>query len=372
MKLACRATFTFALISRRFIAGGALVALASGCALSDFAQDAASAGTSGGAICEHATVPLPPAAKSAPTAGDIWLAWRTIRFDTATDGGPLGLDLDASCTCQGQDQQCQPPAGVEPVCDLAEGRDNAAAGFIEVLAERLSITSLGALFVKSAEKGESTVLVRITGYNGGQNDDVVTVRVYGSAGFGGPVPTWSAGDAWPIDDSFLAAQGAGADIDDARHQDEAAYVTEGQLVAYFPAFSLIARSGFQRAALRLKAVQLTGKLVDSGGGNWRLGNGLVAARIAEADALGAIGELRDVSGLPVCIHDTGYPVLKKSGCEGRDIFAGAGGPTMSCDALSFAVAFEAEPAGVSAKTVSVPSPGTSCDAASHPGTDTCD
>ena len=337
-----------------------------GCAIEG--TDAAT-GAGGGSSCARATLPPPPTIESGPSTEDTWLAWRVVRFDAAMDGGPLGLDLDGRCTCQGEAPACLPPEGAEPVCDLLEGRDNAAGDFAAKAALRLGIPSLGELFTQAAQTGNATLLVRLTGYDGAQSDDQVTVRVYGSAGFGGAVPTFTQNDAWPIDASYLEAPAD--DVEKARYRYDAAYVTEGQLVAFIPELPVIARNLNMRSAFPLSGALLTGKLVPDGGG-YRLERGLLAARVGQAAALGAIGELCDFNGLPVCTNDADYAALKSTVCERRDLFLSSGGPTKPCDALSFALAFEAEPAGAAATPSPAPPPGTSCDAMSLPANDACD
>ena len=368
-----------------FVSGVPLATVTANCVLADFnrvetaplpsggggAGGEGGEGGAGGVIepCVSAQFPLPP--NVADAGGDIEFvtAARTVTF--AAGAAPLGVDLDRECTCLGDPPgppTCVAPDGAEDACDLEGGRDNAFAGLAQQLALAIGVTDLGAQFSQGAEAGEWSALLRIQEYNGEANDDVVRVALYPTPGLGMALPLWDGTDAWPIVQTSL---GQLMTPDDPLYFDAAAYVTDGVLVASLPTTVITLQGGLSHLEFRLTGGGLSARIVDRGDGTYALDEGMIAGRWESARVFEALGTFRDETGSPLCTDDVlVYSIAKAAICNSRDILAGIGGPTVPCDAVSFAMGFTSEPALLGA-VVPPPMPTPGCPPETNPATQTC-
>jgi len=366
-----------------------------------------SGGSGGSDTCSHETWPGPPAAADpGPDDVDFVVAARSIDFgETDISNGPLvGLDLDGRCTCQGEGDSCnEPDWATADHCDGPAGRDNAIAQLFHDLGS-VDKDFTSTEYTEAAEDGDDSLLLRVRHYNGQPNDDQVSVSLHPSQGTDddpcnppGTTPNWDGNDLWSINAASLngSAGGGGAggqtggggaggaggggsapscghngyDIDDARYVDVNAYVSGGILVASLPEVALEFTSGDDSLPVVLKAGFLAGRLEQEGSG-WFLREGIVAGRWTLAEFFKMIGSIT-AQQEPVCTDTSVYPLLKHALCQYPDIASELAGPTEPCDALSFGMLIEAEPAQIGSVLPPFGHPRL-CPAETDPMYDSCD
>lgn len=366
-------------MARWWIAAGlALLAVplpvaAGSCLLEPFnrGEEVTDGGTGGGdPICSHATYPPPPVDATAGGSLRFVVALRRVWLAELPDGGFAGLDLDLTCTCQGQGPTC---VAAHDSCDEAEGRDSAMAELFGMLNTYLQLDGgMSSYFSAAAEDGWWTTLMRIEHYNGEADDAQVTLSWYTTTGLqdvdGGP--SWDGDDQWPVSDKALdAGSGVGDPVDYPLYSDPYAYITDHVLVAALPRAEVNIAGSAARVVLLLTGGGLTARLVQTNQG-WALRDGVVGARIPTDDLFSMLSSFRGVS-QPVCMNSMAYPAFHSAICEAPDILIqplSAGSP---CEAVSFGLAFEADPALLGAVEPEE-APDGGCPPDADPVNDSCD
>jgi hypothetical protein len=361
----------------------------------DAGDDVASGGQSAG--CAHATWPAPPAsADPGVDSVDFVAAVRSMNFgeDDLDNGPTVGYDLDNRCTCQGEESSCNVPEwATADHCDGPEGRDNAASqlfAWLTVFASNLSSQQQS----EAAEQGDWSLLIRVRDYNGQANDDRVTLSLYPSPGLDKdpcleptPTPNWDGNDRWPIPAHVLGGyvggggvgggQGQGGcggtggsewDVDDAVYTDVNAYVTDWTVVANLPEAGMVLSSGGTATPLNITAGFITARIEQVASG-WALRDGIFAGRWRISDFFEMLSTIEN-AGSYLCTDHPVYDAIKSAVCEYPDIAAELAGPTTPCDALSFGMGLEADPAqiGVVLESPTAPS---ECPPGTDPADDQC-
>lgn len=353
-----------------------------------------STGGSGGMTCGSKSWPSPPAAAD-PSNEDVEVivAVRTVDFGEGdlTSGPLVGFDLDGRCSCADDGPTCMTPEPAKQACDGPQGIDNGIAelfGAAAIFDESFTST----YHATRADAGAWSILVRIRGYNGEANDNQVQVAMFPSGGLDedpchdGSPPAWDGSDAWPIMSVSLEGPGgggggggaggaacgdpepAGYSLENPKYVDDAAYVTNHVLVASLPEAGIALDA--TGAGINLVGGFLTGTL-EQVGGAWHLTNGTLAGRWPLADLFGAFSDLgSDGDGL--CTDDSTYQLIRDAICGKRDITAQISGPTATCDAVSFGMAFQAEPAQLGVIYLTDDGGTSSCPPGTDPKEDTCD
>jgi hypothetical protein len=357
------------------------------------------AGGAGGSACVSARWNGTPVAED-PAMGldlDLVFAIRSIDIgesqpDLSSVGPKVGYDLDGVCTGLGDPSSCLVPSGVDPgdYKDGPGGIDNRTAKlFASAKTFNDSISSQN--YSKGANDGSWSLLVRVSNYNGTQNDGKVTVALYPSPGMGEEVcapddtkPLWNGADAWPIDANALKKSNSGPGSDGGtgvcskgapgysydlpKYVDTNAYVSDGTFVANLPE-AVLTVSNFKAGTLvKLTAGFITGKLVDGPNGR-RISDGVFTGRWKATDMFLAFSTSLS-EGQPLCTTNPVYQLLRSAICSARDIAGSLGGPTTPCDAVSFALRYDAEPAKLGA-VFEVPLPMSTCSKDSNPAFDMC-
>ncbi|MCA9622141.1 MAG: hypothetical protein KC731_24125 [Myxococcales bacterium] len=378
--------------ARRILAAALAVIAPASCLLADFTvsptAEGGAGGTStgggageggggGGEICAHVT--WPAAVPDAPDGDgiDFVTAMRWIDMGEASDmsqGPTIGYDLDGRCSCQGETDLCTPPSFARYpnlLCDGPSARDNNASRVFAEAATYFNTDISSTAFSTQLFEGDYGILVRVRDYNGEPNDRRVRVGFYPSPGIrrdpcNDPtaLPAWDGEDRWPIDARALAAgvgsggmggSGGGASggsggsdcpvepdpaLDEPIYFDDNAYVAGYVLVASLPKSQLFLSRG---RSITIIGGALTGR-IESGLHGYELRDGLLVGRWSDdhvlADLAGLIGE----DDAPVCTDAGIYNLVKAAVCKYMDIEGVVGGPTAPCDAISFGITFEAEPA----------------------------
>jgi hypothetical protein len=393
------------------LAGGATAIAASNCFVQGYEvtaptppEDAGPDASGGGSSCGHATWPSPPdAGDSGGQDLDLVMAVRSIDFkeaDADGDTGPtVGYDLDSHCTCQGEGPNCTAPDwATAEHCDGPQGRDNAWV-YIFRAAGSFGAEINSASYSQMVAAGDFTALVRIRNYNGQPNDDQVHVALYPSGGLKndpcGPADhtaKWDGTDRWPVIYSALAGSGGGdagfpptggaggcggsasippgLSLDNPKYQDVNGYVTDSVFVASIPELAIMLSGDVNASQFKLKAAFVTGRLVQVAPDNhWAIREGLLAGRLEVNEVFRTLSTLVITMG-QVCTDNPVYGWVKTAVCHYPDLSSTLGGPTTPCDAISFGMLVEADPAQLGIVYVPAGTPG-SCDAGNDPANDSC-
>jgi len=369
-----------------------------GCLLGDLVVEPGPAGTGGtgggsadgGAggtlVCASARWPERPDAAGSDGAAFV-VAVRRLDFGEGdlSEGPRIAYDLDGRCTCRGQESACTRPDYAEADdCDGPEGRDNNVARLVAAtttFTPSLSSESLGT----GLEAGAWSLLIHVRGFDGTPDDGQVSVAIHPSPGFtfdpcnpDGAEPDWDGQDRWPVHAFSVEIPPSGdpnlcgTDPEPALEQpafvDDNAYVADGTLVASLPVAGLTLSGGDDPVTITLAGGFITAHIVDTPTG-LALKDGRLVGRWPSQDVLGALAAVADEDGA-LCTEDGAYGLLKAAVCNHVDI-ATSPSPTALCDAISFGIAFEAEPAQLGV-VYEGSGPTTTCPPGEDPADDTCE
>lgn len=335
--------------------------------------------------CPLAKPPPRPSGDEAGFGGQDYspvFAMRTIDIGAGPDAGPIsldastplppfGFDLDGVNTCHcGGAPSCVQPAGTKEICDDDAGRDHIALQLFRALGPSARMGSEQANL--AMQSGQFGILLKMEGYNGGQNDQQVTVSLYVSNGIvgvqdGGVVtPGHDGVDRWTVDPSYLKKTQnmtpvpAGTDCSTTQdcqpaYADPNAYVSGGKLVANMGQVPLTFgyRANIGGALMVLDSVIISGTIREvsiAGGTNigFRIDDGSISGRWQTGQLLANMATIPDpfVDGSFFCGTDPLYPAVKNIICSLQDIDHDRSGDNTGnapCDALSMGFAFTAEP-----------------------------
>jgi hypothetical protein len=319
--------------------------------------------------CAFGAAPPPrPAAQDGPSLPTLFFSM-TSQNGTGT-GALVGVDIDGVCTCDSRDRSvhgglasCKAPSGNG--CDDDGGVDDALALLRETLAP------LGTFLVgdvgRQSECGRLSLIVAVAGYNGLANDPDVQVSIFPSSGIWdphsngevdasadcpldggagpGPFPARHDGtDAWSAGASDIA------DHDAKSYLQTRGYVTDQHLVVDARFSDDVVQSVFSSSLVTILSPSLTARIVplDGGGPPFALADAALTGRVATEQVLTAIGNSVLGPGLGLACNDSRYLSVQRKACEIQDLvlppasdFKGAG-----CNALSFVLQFQAEPAQI--------------------------
>ncbi|MBK8257789.1 MAG: hypothetical protein IPK82_34610 [Polyangiaceae bacterium] len=330
------------------------------------------AGTGGTTTTGPACQPVhPPDNPGGTDSGDIEFvtAMRKIDLDEKSPDVTLGMDIDGLCTClEGAPPMCTPIADL--VCDGPNGIDNALGIIFAAVYDLSSGAITSGQLSAAAGKGQWTNLVRVRGYNGEANDPKVSVQVYMTQGVnaGMPTPVWDGNDAWPVDDTSLAAP---PDLDSALISTEDAYVADNVIVVHIPSEQLRIRGTLFEMNLDLRDVTFRANLEPgTAAGQYKFTNGVVSGKWALVDAFKGLSSIRYASGNKLCIGDDNYLAVKSTICGNADIRIESGEGT--CDALSFGATFASDPAKLGMVVPAAGPPSDPCDPGTDPTSDFCE
>lgn len=282
---------------RRSATRGLFVVLSwgAGCQLVSGLPDDLSLGTGGGGaapiVCVREDAPEAPAAQDVGGAEGFVVALRAIDVEKEADGQLPGLNLDGLCSCTEDERACRSldASSGKGFCDDGSGRDAGSNAFFGALAYMLDPEGMSRYLSKLVEGGAWTLLLRVQGYSGTDDDDQVEVAWYGSLGLSAS-PQWQGADAWPIRSEFVAP--SPEDPHAPTFKDPAAYVTGGKLVARLPVASLPIEGGSLGAMrMELSSVVLVARIEKVSGGRYHLRDGRIGAKVPVPEALRHVREL---------------------------------------------------------------------------------
>lgn len=301
-------------------------------------------GAGGPTGCIRATYPPPPTTGDGPSMDDLVVAFHSIDMGDTVGADPPGLDLDFTCTCFEEAGDTCTTGASKPRCDGPGGVDNAGSKLFQLVVDYLGDTYFGSdYYSSSADIGEWSLLVRISGYNGTPDDPEVGVALFVSPGMEmAAVPKWDGTDAWPISDDTVGASGT---TDEPIHVSNGAYVAEGTLVATMPSAAINLSGGTSTITVRILGGVISGKLLVEPFGA-RIEGGVIAARWAVKDVFAALSSYRGPNDSKLCKDGSFvYNAVKSRVCGAQDILTDPLLPASApCDALSLGIGFTADPA----------------------------
>lgn len=308
--------------------------------------------------CNHARWPARPAADDDAGTQNVefYNALSFLDFGAGDGGtpGPLGFDLDDTCTCPGTDS-CKPFGDAGTQCDLEGGVDNATGELIKEFSGATNFFDQGYIN-QGIVSGVFGALIHVRNYNGQANDTQVQLSIFvsnGTEGAGsdaGPTPpAFDGNDVWTLDPTSLL----GGTLGDAGPVPVVAY----DLNAYVSNWTLVGNISDMPLAIGaatgegLVTIELTGAIVVAKlapFGNSFQTQGIVSGRWESKKLLTSLQVLHDPFDFDasLCGDDPIYQLLKPRICNFQDIAGnvlddGHGAP---CDALSLGFAFKTVPA----------------------------
>jgi hypothetical protein len=343
-------------------------------------------GVDAGSACVGTVPPAPP--MSATDTTEIRrLVFAMSHFGVTGSAGAdasSGYNLDNKCSCPGpvecvvkrQDGTIYP----DPVCDLPGGGgvDNAAKSTID----QIKTLAPGALPLLDGDaplkRGDHTLLIVVTGYNGTPNDRDVNVFVVQASGVeaskqgrpnpdGGVLPDFEGGaDKWRVDVNAVASVSLESNPQFTFTFQQKGYVAGGVLVVPYIDTPINVRLGDVQPIPLVRGL-LTANLVKVGTDDYNLEQGVLTGRVLASSMLRALTVLKDPQAptLQTCKSNpsSSYTILKGSLCSNLDVTASdmpvAGQP---CDAISLAFAFSAPAAQIGTR-VNIAEPPVPCNGA---------
>lgn len=326
----------------------------------------------GSAGCFSAKSPSPadrPASADPSELPAIYLAIRELRMGSRDANGmpdqnawqDLGMDLDNVCTssptCDTTDPivSCKPTGASVPV-DGNYCRDN-TFGKLEGYAS--TIPEVGGKYGLNDEafncalcRGDYNFIIRITQYNGKENDDHVRVDFYPSPGLVTPLPwdctssDWRAhpcftSDApWYVSDDGVGLPQGGPDLPDAVVYDADGFVKNGYIVVQLPADALFWFPGKRAVAtafpVKFAQAVVAGHFHKASDGTWAIDDGTIAGRTRRDDVIHAFRLIG------FCESDPNYTIMQNFLNASLDLLAdGTNDPNTPCDAISVGIGFSA-------------------------------
>jgi hypothetical protein len=308
-------------------------------------------------------VPL-NAGDSDPTARHVLFVVRSVDYGkqiARPDGGPpfdagagafcptAARDLDGlDSRCPGPVGSCAPFVGSTNTCDKPGGADDV---FSELLGAISGVFEGGdnAPFAPSdqIERGGSTILIVVTGYNGLDFDTVVTVSFLVASGTahveepdGALIvaqhvpPRWDGTDTWFVDPTSLVSSQL------PKYTTARAYVAGGVLVIPIDRLDFPVAIAGTHGTLPLLGGWMTARIVrDDSGTPLRLEQGRLTSRTTVAALMA------NASALPDGCAGASFEFLRAQACGRADLLeSGEVDPKRRCDALSLGVGFVAYPA----------------------------
>ncbi len=320
------------------------------------ANDASTDDAVPAAPCVALHPPPPPASGSGGT-GVRFFAARTFRMRPR--GAPaIGYDLDGRCTNLSGSAFTEAPCSSDiDASDDDGGVDNAFGRLLDD-AHLFSDAGdpAGESFTMLAEAGEHTLVIQLVGWNGEPDDPLVKVSIVPATAFagsgcdgglddGGP-PRWNGCDVWDMAEGTPYAHDpgvVGGSFD--------GYVTGGMLVASD-------RSNAHEIGLgtsaKLHEAIVTAKIVEDNG-RYQLRDTVIAGRIPAGTLLDFMNRI-ETQGGALCQRPGAPAFLKGLVCVQRDLTLSStsDGTGKACDAMSFAIAFDAFEARLSGKATTRP------------------
>jgi hypothetical protein len=330
------------------------------------------------AACELALPNPPPNLTNTGGDQEVTIVGTTIEWgEAASDFGKkppaYGFDIDGLCSGRGDPPPCSPPEYTKgDPTDGPQGEDNSVSKMIGTQWTSLGLsdpplTTESSAVAIAEGRFAPLVLVRISDWIGGYDDEQVTVDWYialpANDAPGGPVvPKLDGTDAWPL---LSATPGS---KEPAHFVDTKAYVSGKKFVARFP----VGKLPLTTAYLVVNDVVMTGELeVNPSTDKWKLKSGLVAGWTDSQQIISQLPIFTSaLLGFPLCTNVSTYEQqIKPWVCGTADTLIPGTPPGSACNAVSFGVGFSG--VEVTLGGVGDAKPGATCPAGFDPANDSC-
>jgi hypothetical protein len=296
-------------------------------------------------VCPEVFPPPVPAADDPNDGGDQAFVVAVHTIDIGGGDGGLGYDLDQVYTCcDGGAPSCGSAVTGATNCDDSNGRDNRGGHLFEALASLDSTQFNTTTISQRVAAGTYSILLQVLHYNGTANDTQVTAALYASDGVENDAGAmWNGQDSWTIDQAFVTDPDASPLLP--TRFDADAYVADGVFVMHVNFPISLGTSATDTFQVDLSAGLVTGQLVPATGGGYSLENGIITGRWNVTSMLASLSTL-NVANVPLCQGSTYYGVIKSEVCQYSDIMTDPNKDRTgaTCDALSLAIGFTADPA----------------------------
>ena len=297
--------------------------------------------------CNHAVPPPRPTSPDGPDVAPVIGVAKRILLSTPNGEVPVGYDLDDVCTTDKASETC---TGDKPHVDPPGGIDNNAGDLFNLVKTK---TDVEQRINDGIDLGKTTLLFRLSNYNGTPNDPNIVFSVYASPGLldgsGQSVaPKFVESEAWALDSSQFTQLSP-----DLPTTTTTGYVSGGVVVAFLASTSIGLSSSF---AASLKSTVLTANL-DLTGPKPLMKDGIIAGRWPASDLLKVIARQRTSdAGKALCDDPINYAVAKAVICADLDIMVDriADRSGLACNATSASIRFVAAPASLGQKRATPP------------------
>jgi hypothetical protein len=317
-----------------------------------------------------ARAPCKPPAPN-PAGGEQYVfAVDTVRMgldaNKPDDWRQLGLDRDCLKTPKtGEPMPCIRAQGapVETTEDGLEGRDNSfgrnMGGLVVQLESFKFISNVEEDQNQNLLEGRSGILAVIENWSGERDDPTVTFSLYLSRGVYESTGTteilakWDGNDLWSRDKSSVGIN------DKPKFVDDAAWVTDGVLVAHLPAGLPLEFSGATSSlVMSLNESVITFRVADD---KTSIQEGVLAGVWNADAALASMKSFAEQSG--VCPNDPMFFPVEQAVVRSPDIRLNLEyRPDLECNAMSLAMAFTGKPAKLGPIVTPPPPQPSPCDA----------
>jgi hypothetical protein len=317
----------------------------------------------GGASCTSLGIAERPGPNANADAGagpgPVHVAVKLLDFGIERSAAAVGFNLDRTCSSTVATSSCATTIDEATFDKYGKdknetGLDNAGFALLGYLAQLGSAFAPASINERLAD-GEFGAVMRLSNWNGTNEDDDVLVEVFPSIGVWTPVdggvpvaggkPAFTASDLWRRDSRFQNV------VDASRIKSAGAWVTGGRLVASFQSITIALSVPDDPKPLDVTVQEgyVSGALV-ADGASFRLAGGVLGGRWRTADILGQSRTIyvKDTAGLQnVVLCDPGAPTIvygaiKKEVCDSRDLRSSSreDGQGLSCDSFSVGIKFE--------------------------------
>jgi hypothetical protein len=367
--------------------------------------DASADGASHDASGSDATAcrPLvPPASNLMTEVGgtvDLTFAMRTVDLGDVpgTDGVPgfrrLGYDLDGRCTSAGDPPTCTNALRAGAADDGIDGVDDSLGDMISNIVVKFGQVIITSALVNDEVKSgvlPPTSILRITGYDGLQDDNHVDVEwlfpvntAGGDAGddaasdaASAAPPTWDGTDMWPVQPNTFVQPAspdgtvAGGAVVERKSID--AWVSNYRLVAKFP--DGIPFRFWHFTAGLYNAVIAADIFPNTATRQFELRKGVISGKTSMHDVFALIPIMTKQlpASFALCTDSPLYPPIRDWMCGYADLVSDPGDAALpKCDLLSVAMGFETS-AAIVGPTMDEPPPAKLCPPETDPAAQACD
>ncbi|MEZ4227484.1 MAG: hypothetical protein R3B13_41480 [Polyangiaceae bacterium] len=289
----------------------------------------------------------------------------------------LGFDMDGLCSASPGCETAQFELPCKSIgASPPDGRFCRDNSFGKLENEAVQLQGIGKEFGLNNDgfncalcRGDYNFLIRISEWNGTDNDSNVRIDLYPSPGLttkpswscdlSSPEGTWKKNSCWTKADEWQAQDtgvvGSDPQTGSATLNDPSAYVRDGYIVGQLPADALFwfpGESAARAYPLTLQNGVFAGRL-EKKGDEWVVEDGTIAGAAKVTDMIDGFELLGVCAGHPL------YSSITFFVNGGADSLAsGAVSPEATCDAVSVGIGFRAREATVSKQTVAAkPLPG---------------